>query len=160
MLGRNCRREVHGVASDGHGEAEGEEEEGKEERIPTPKPVELRLTLVCRPTARGSSFGGGGGEETNKAGTEIVQGEVGRDWREGGRECRRILVVPHDVYLRLPDPSLQEAVSPKGPKGGEGIGALIVPTTDPIPSELPARRKDRPQRFGQGGMLRDPAETA
>ena len=68
--------------------------------------------------------------------------------------------MPHDVYLRLPDPSLQEAISPEGPKSGEGIGALIVPTTDPIPSELPARRKDRPQRLGQGSMLRDPAETA
>ena len=99
MLGRNCRREVHRVASDGHGEAEEEEEEGQEERIPTPKPVELRLTLVGRPPARGSSFSSGGGEETIKARTKIVEGEVGRDWRKGGRGCGRILVVPHNVYL-------------------------------------------------------------
>ena len=68
MLGRNCRREVHRLASDGHGEAEEEEEEGKEERIPTPKPVELRLTLVGHPTARGSSFSSGGSEKTIQAG--------------------------------------------------------------------------------------------
>ena len=122
--------------------------------------MELRQTLVGHPPARGSSFSSGGGEETIKARTKIVEGEVGRDRRKGGRGCGRILVVPHDVYLRLPDPSLQEAISPKGPKSGEGVGALIVTATNAIPRELPARREDRPQRFGQGSMLRDPAETA
>ena len=85
MLGRNGRREVHRLASDGHGEAEEEEEEGKEERIPTPKPVELRRTLAVHPTARGSSFSSGGGEETIEAGTKVVEGEVGGDGRKGWR---------------------------------------------------------------------------
>ena len=106
--------------------------------------MELRQTLVGHPPARGSSFSSGGGEETIKARTKIVEGEVGRDRRKGGRGCGRILVVPHDVYLRLPDPSLQEAISPKGPKSGEGVGALIVTATNAIPRELPARREDRP----------------
>ena len=68
--------------------------------------------------------------------------------------------MPHNVYSRLHDPGLQEAVSPEGPKSSEGVGALVIATANPIPCELPASRKDSPQRFGQGSVLRDPAETA
>ena len=50
------------------------------------------------------------------------------------------MVVPHNMHLRLTRPSLQEAIGPEGPKSGEGVGALIVATANPIPCELPARR--------------------
>ena len=68
--------------------------------------------------------------------------------------------MPHNVYSRLHDPGLHEAVSPDGPKSGEGVGAFVIATADSIPCELPASRKDSPQRFGQGSVLRDPAEAA
>ena len=50
------------------------------------------------------------------------------------------MVVPHNMHLRLTRPSLQEAIGPEGPQGGERVSALVVAAANPIPRELPARR--------------------
>ena len=84
MLRRNGRREVHGMAPSGHGEARRRRREAGGED-PRPKACGAASTLVRHPPARGSSFSSSGGEETIDARTEIVKGEVGRDRGKGWR---------------------------------------------------------------------------